>query len=57
MNPRALGHEILTVKDVFELLKVNQGTVYKLIKEGRDSCLQNRHRLAIPKGPDSALDV
>jgi excisionase family DNA binding protein len=35
MNPRALGHEILTVKDVCELLKVNQGTVYKLIKEGR----------------------
>ena len=35
MKPKALGHEILTVKDVCELLKVNQGTLYKLIKEGR----------------------
>jgi hypothetical protein len=26
MNPRALGHEILTVKDVCELLKVNQSS-------------------------------
>jgi excisionase family DNA binding protein len=35
MNPRALGHEILTLKDVCELLQVHQSTVYKLLKEGR----------------------
>jgi excisionase family DNA binding protein len=35
MNPKALGHEILTLKDVCELLQVHQSTVYKLIKEGR----------------------
>ena len=34
-NPMAIDHEILTVKEVSELLKVAQGTVYKLVKEGR----------------------
>ena len=31
----AIGDEILTVKEVCELLQVHQPTVYKLIKEGR----------------------
>ena len=31
----AIGDEILTVKEVCELLQVHQSTVYKLIKEGR----------------------
>jgi excisionase family DNA binding protein len=35
MTPRALGHEILTVREVSELLKIHQGTVYRLAKEGR----------------------
>jgi excisionase family DNA binding protein len=35
MNPRALGHEILTVKEICELLQLHQATVYKLAKEGR----------------------
>jgi len=31
----AIGHEDLTVKEVSELLRVHQTTVYKLVKEGR----------------------
>jgi excisionase family DNA binding protein len=31
----AIDHEILTVKEVSELLKVHQGTVYKMVREGR----------------------
>jgi predicted DNA-binding transcriptional regulator AlpA len=52
----ALDQEILTLKDVSELLQVHQSTVYKLAKEGKDSRLQDRHRLAIPNGVGSALD-
>jgi excisionase family DNA binding protein len=35
MTPRALGQKILSVREVGALLKVAQGTVYKLVKEGR----------------------
>jgi excisionase family DNA binding protein len=35
MNPTAIDHEILTVKEVSELLKIHQGTVYKMANEGR----------------------
>jgi excisionase family DNA binding protein len=28
----AIDHEILTVKEVGELLKVHQGTVYKMVR-------------------------
>jgi excisionase family DNA binding protein len=31
----AIGHEIPTVKEVSELLKVHHSTVYKMIREGR----------------------
>ena len=31
----AIDHEILTAKDVSELLKISEGTVYKMIREGR----------------------
>jgi excisionase family DNA binding protein len=31
----AIDHEILTVKEVCELLKVHHSTVYKMINEGR----------------------
>jgi excisionase family DNA binding protein len=34
-NPMAIGHEILTVKEVSEPLKVHHSTVYKMIREGR----------------------
>jgi len=33
--PIALDQEILTLKDVCELLQVHQSTVYKLVKEGK----------------------
>ena len=31
----AIDHEVLTVKEVGEILQVNPSTVYKLVKEGR----------------------
>jgi excisionase family DNA binding protein len=34
-NPMAIDHEILTVKEVSELLKIHEDTVYKMVKEGR----------------------
>jgi excisionase family DNA binding protein len=34
MKPRALGQEILTVKEVSELLKIHHSTVYRMIREG-----------------------
>jgi excisionase family DNA binding protein len=30
-----IDHEILTVKEVSELLKIHESTVYKMIREGR----------------------
>jgi excisionase family DNA binding protein len=33
--PNFQEREILTVKEVSELLKVHQGTVYKMVREGR----------------------
>jgi excisionase family DNA binding protein len=35
INPVPLDDEILTVKEVSELLRVNRRTVYKLIRQGR----------------------
>lgn len=34
-HPMAIDHEILTVEEVSELLKIHESTVYKMIKEGR----------------------
>jgi excisionase family DNA binding protein len=31
----AIDHEILTVKEVSELLKIHEDTVYKMVREGR----------------------
>ena len=31
----AIDHEILTVKEVSELLKIHESTVYKMIRESR----------------------
>ena len=35
MNPMESDHEILTVKDMCDLLRVHYSTVYKLAKDGR----------------------
>jgi len=35
MNPTAIDHKILTVKEVSELLKIHEGTVYKMVREGK----------------------
>ena len=35
MNPMESGNEILTIKEVSELLKIHQATVYKMIRESR----------------------
>jgi excisionase family DNA binding protein len=40
MNPMAIDHEVLTLKEVSELLQISEGTVYKMIKEGRIPCFQ-----------------
>lgn len=31
----AIDHEVLTVKEVSELLKIHESTIYKMAKEGR----------------------
>jgi len=31
----AIDHEVLTVKEVSELLQISEATVYKMIKEGK----------------------
>jgi excisionase family DNA binding protein len=35
MNPMAIDHETLTVKEVSELLKIHEATVYKMIRKGK----------------------
>ncbi len=35
VNPMAIDHEVLTVKEVSELLQISEATVYKMIKEGK----------------------
>jgi excisionase family DNA binding protein len=35
MNPMAIDHEVLTLKEVSELLQISEGTVYKMIKKGK----------------------
>jgi len=35
MNPMATEHEILTVKEVSDLLRVHRTTVYKLLRDGK----------------------
>jgi excisionase family DNA binding protein len=35
MNPVESGNEILTMKDICDLLRVHQSTIYKLIKKGK----------------------
>ena len=40
MRPMACDRAVLTVKEVSELLQISEGTVYKMIKEGRIPCFQ-----------------
>jgi excisionase family DNA binding protein len=35
MNPIESDHDILTMKDLCDLLHVHQSTVYKLVKKGK----------------------
>jgi hypothetical protein len=56
MNPMAVDAEVLTLEEVSELLRIHPSTLYKDDQAGQDSELPNRHRLAIPKAPASALD-
>jgi excisionase family DNA binding protein len=34
-SPMALDHEIMTVKEVCGILRVNRSTLYKLVKQGK----------------------
>jgi hypothetical protein len=56
MNPRALGHEILTVKEILRATATPPGYGLQAGQGGQNSCLQDWVGLAIPKGGDSALD-
>jgi excisionase family DNA binding protein len=35
MNPFAIDHELLTIKELCDLLRVHRATVYKLTREGK----------------------
>ena len=34
MNPMEIDHEVLTVKEICDLLQVHSSTIYKLIQQG-----------------------
>ena len=34
MNPMESDHEILTVREICDLLQVHQSTIYKLVRQG-----------------------
>ena len=48
----ASDHEVLTVKEVGEILHVHPSTIYKLTKQGKIPQLSGRHRLAISNRRD-----
>ena len=35
MNPKEIDHEILTVKEISDLLQVHQSTIYKMVRQAR----------------------
>ena len=35
MNPKEIEHEVLTVKEICDLLQVHPSTVYKLVRQGK----------------------
>src|SRR5580658_1244989 len=35
MNPMESDHEVLTVKEICDLLQVHQSTIYKMIRQGK----------------------
>ena len=35
MNPMDSDHEILTVREICDLLQVHQSTIYKLVRQGK----------------------
>ena len=35
MNPKEIGHEILTIKEICDLLQVHPSTIYKMVKQGK----------------------
>jgi hypothetical protein len=52
MNPKEIDHEILTVKEISDLLQVPPVHDLQDGQAGQDSQLSGRHGLAIPKRPD-----
>ena len=56
MNPMESDHEILTVREICDLLQVHQSTIYKMIRQGKIPTFRIGSDWAIPKGPDNALD-
>jgi putative molybdopterin biosynthesis protein len=41
MNPAAANSEVLTVKEISDLLRLRPSTVYKMIRQGRIPCFRS----------------
>jgi excisionase family DNA binding protein len=35
MNPKEIDHELLTIKEICDLLQVHQSTIYKMVRQGK----------------------
>jgi excisionase family DNA binding protein len=40
MNPMESDHEILTVREICDLLQVHQSTIYKMVRQGKIPCFR-----------------
>ena len=40
MNPMEIDHEILTIKEICDLLQVHQSTIYKMVRQGKIPCFR-----------------
>ncbi len=49
--------EMLTAKDVQELLQVDRSTVYRMAETGKLPCIKVGKQWRFPADPDSRLDV
>jgi predicted DNA-binding transcriptional regulator AlpA len=50
------AHEVLTLKELCDLLRIHPSTIYKLLRERPDSEFSNWQRVAFPEGRDTAMD-
>jgi excisionase family DNA binding protein len=55
MNPMESGNEILTIKEVCDLLQVHPTTIYKLVRKGKIPSFRIGSDWRF-RGPNNALD-